>query len=61
MGVFQAIYAVGMLSGPIVSGAVADAFGLDAVFFLSAAVSVAGGALAFVSLRLTRTTPAPGN
>jgi predicted MFS family arabinose efflux permease len=61
MGVFQAIYAIGMLSGPIVSGAVADTFGLDAVFLLSAMVSIAGGLFAFASLRLTRTAPATGN
>lgn len=61
MGVFQAIYAIGMLSGPIVSGAFADAYGLESVFFLSASVSVAGGVLAFASLRLTRHAPAHRN
>ncbi|TFH34174.1 MAG: MFS transporter, partial [Dehalococcoidia bacterium] len=35
MGVFQAMYAIGSLVGPIVSGAVADRLGLDAVFQLS--------------------------
>ena len=61
MGVFQAIYAIGMLSGPIVSGAFADAYGLEAVFFLSAAVSVAGGVLAFASRGLTGAAPARRN
>lgn len=61
MGVFQAIYAIGMLSGPIVSGAVADAYGLDSVFYLSAAVAVGGGLLAFASTRLTRPGPSVGN
>lgn len=45
MGIFQAIYAVGMLSGPAVSGFVADAAGLDSVFFLAAGVACVGGAL----------------
>jgi MFS family permease len=61
MGVFQAIYAIGMLSGPIVSGAMADAYGLDSVFYLSAAVSVGGGLLAFASARLTRPGQSAGN
>ena len=61
MGVFQAIYAIGMLSGPIVSGAVADAYGLDSVFYLSAVVAVGGGLLAFASTRLTRPGPSVGN
>jgi len=39
MGVYQAVYAIGMLAGPLVSGAVADALDLDAVFRLSAALA----------------------
>jgi MFS family permease len=61
MGVFQAIYAIGMLGGPIVSGAVADAYGLDSVFYLSAAVSVGGGLLAFASAKLTTAGRPAGN
>ncbi len=41
MGIFQAMYAIGSLVGPIVSGAVADRFGLDAVFQLSALPALA--------------------
>lgn len=58
MGVFQAVYAIGMLSGPIVSGAVADSFGLAWVFYLSVAVSLTGGALAVLSKDLIA-PPAP--
>ena len=53
MGVYQAIYATGMIAGPAASGYLAQASGLDAVFYLAAAVSVAGGVLA-----LPRTIPA---
>ncbi len=35
MGVYQAIYAVGMLTGPLVSGSLADSLGLASVFYLS--------------------------
>lgn len=48
MGIYQAVYAIGMLSGPVVSGAVADSAGLDAVFYVSAAVAAVGAALVFV-------------
>ena len=50
MGIFQAIYAVGMLSGPAVSGAVADAFGLSSVFYLTAAVACVGGVLGLLRI-----------
>ena len=38
MGVYQASYAVGMVAGPLISGFAADALGLSAVFYLSAAI-----------------------
>jgi len=41
MGVFQAMYAIGSLVGPIASGALADRLGLNAVFQLSAIVALA--------------------
>ena len=47
MGAYQAIYAVGMFAGPAVSGPVAEAWGIGAVFYLSAAVTLGGLALAF--------------
>jgi MFS family permease len=38
MGFFQAVYAIGMLTGPLVSGLLANSFGLAVVFYLSSAV-----------------------
>ena len=38
MGVFQAVYAVGMMLGPLTSGFLGSALGLSAVFFLAAAL-----------------------
>ncbi|MBA7673139.1 sugar efflux transporter [subsurface metagenome] len=38
MGIYQAIYAVGMLLGPLVSGFLADNQGLASVFYLSASL-----------------------
>ena len=46
MGVYQAVYAIGMLAGPLVSGAVADAFSLETVFRLSALLTLAIAVLA---------------
>jgi predicted MFS family arabinose efflux permease len=39
MGLYQAVYAIGMLAGPLVSGALADIVALPTVFHLSAALS----------------------
>ena len=50
MGVFQALYAVGMLTGPIISGFASDGLGIDSVFFLSAGVALASGLLAYLPL-----------
>lgn len=47
MGLFQAIYAIGMLAGPVVSGVVADTLGVPAVFYVSTAVALAGGLIVF--------------
>lgn len=43
MGVFQSLYAVGMLLGPLLLGFWADWLGLDSVFYLSAALCIMGG------------------
>ena len=48
MGVYQATYSVGMFAGPALSGAVAEWWGIGAVFYLSALVTLAGLALAYV-------------
>lgn len=46
MGSYQALYAIGMLAGPAVSGLVAESAGIDAVFWVSGAVTVVGVLLA---------------
>jgi MFS family permease len=45
MGAFQAIYALGMTAGPALSGLVSQSLSLPAVFWLTAALSLFGGAL----------------
>ena len=42
MGFFQAFYGIGMFAGPVLTGVVADALGMDSAFFFSAAVAAAG-------------------
>jgi MFS family permease len=44
MGIYQAIYSIGMFFGPPLSGAIADQAGLSSVFVLTA-VLCAGAAL----------------
>lgn len=46
MGVFQAVYAIGMLAGPLVSGALAESVQLASVFHLSAVLSLAVACMA---------------
>jgi len=48
MGIYQAVYAVGMLAGPLVSGFLGDRLGLDSIFFLTALLSSLIMALAFL-------------
>ena len=46
MGSYQALYAIGMLLGPAVSGPIAAAFGIEMVLWAAAAATVIGGAIA---------------
>ena len=48
MGSFQALYAIGMLAGPALSGPIADTFGIEMVFWISAVVTVLGGLLVLI-------------
>jgi MFS family permease len=48
MGTYQAIYAIGMLSGPAVSGALSDSVGINAVFYLAAGVTIIGAILVVI-------------
>ena len=49
MGVYQAIYAIGMFTGPITAGAIADTFALSGAFIIAGTISVVA-ALAALSL-----------
>lgn len=53
MGVYQAIYAIGMLAGPVLAGAIADGISIEAVFYTSAAVSLTGVGFTYLT-RLPR-------
>jgi predicted MFS family arabinose efflux permease len=48
MGFYQAVYAVGMIAGPMVSGVLADNMGLSSVFYLSASLLLVIGGIAFL-------------
>ena len=47
MGVYQAVYAIGMFAGPVVAGAVAAAAGIESVFYLSGTLALLGGSLLY--------------
>jgi len=51
MGIFQAVYALGMFGGPAISGLIADHLGLTAMFLVTGGFSLGMGALAFWGLR----------
>ena len=53
MGVFQAVYAIGMFLGPMTAGAVADAVGLSGAFIVAGTVSVIAAAAALTLLGRT--------
>ncbi|MCH7642311.1 MAG: MFS transporter [Chloroflexi bacterium] len=55
MGMYQAVYAIGMITGPVVAGVVADSVSINAVFYVSTAVALAGGALVLTG-RFPKTT-----
>jgi MFS family permease len=48
MGVFQAVYAIGMFAGPFASGFLGSGLGLSTVFYLTAFFSLLMAALAFL-------------
>ena len=53
MGVFQAVYAIGMFLGPTTAGAVADAAGLSGAFIIAGTVSVIAAITALILLGRT--------
>ena len=50
MGIYQAIYAIGMLAGPLISGIMGANMGLSTIFYLSAALVVPIAILAFIPI-----------
>jgi MFS family permease len=50
MGLFQATYALGMLLGPLVSGLLADYFGLPVIFYVAAAICLLVIGMAFIPI-----------
>lgn len=60
MGVFQAVYAIGTLAGPLVSGFIGDKLGLSSVFSLASSVSLLVAVLAFLPV-FSRHRSAPPN
>ena len=49
MGIFQSLYSFGIVLGPIVMGAMSEAFGLKRAFLLLALLPVAGAVAAAFS------------
>ncbi len=50
MGIYQAVYAVGMFLGPFVSGSLADNFGIATVFYLSAFFCLVVAGMAYLPI-----------
>jgi MFS family permease len=61
MGVFQSLYAIGMLVGPLTLGFLADGMGLDSVFYLSVVLCILGGMLSFAPGILRLRAQPPGS
>jgi len=57
MGAFQAVYALGMFIGPSLSGSIADALGLDAVFVLCGVLCLACLPIVWIAIQRTRVQP----
>jgi len=55
MGVFQAVYAIGMFAGPLTSGFLGSELGLSTVFYLAALFSLLIAILAFLPIFSRRT------
>ena len=55
MGIYQAVYAIGMFSGPIVGGFIGDKMGLGGVFYCGGAIYAASAVVSLVLLPGKRT------
>ena len=51
MGIFQAVYALGMFGGPAISGVIADHWGLGVMFLVTGVVSIGMAVVAWWGLR----------
>jgi MFS family permease len=58
MGVFQSVYAVGMTLGPVISGGVARAWNLTAVYLTTGGLLAAATAVAAIALSVRHARPA---
>ena len=45
MGSYQAIYAIGMMAGPLISGVIASIYGIESVFFTGVGITLIGMAI----------------
>jgi len=61
MGLFNMAMSLGMILAPLISGAVMDLLGLEAVFFVAGAIGFAGTVLFYVLVRDLLTSPARTN
>lgn len=50
MGIYQALYAIGMLLGPILGGVVAERAGMASVFYMAGASALIAGVLAYLRI-----------
>ncbi len=60
MGVFQAVYAIGMFAGPATAGAVAEAIGLSGLFVFVGFLALGGAGVAAVALNDRAASPVGG-
>jgi predicted MFS family arabinose efflux permease len=51
MGVYQAVYAIGMFSGPLIGGLVGEVSGLPMIFISTGAVALVASVVAIRVLR----------
>ena len=54
MGVYQALYAIGMLLGPVLGGVVADTLGIGSVFYISGMSVLLAGVMVFLPNRIPK-------
>jgi predicted MFS family arabinose efflux permease len=58
MGFYQAVYSIGMLIGPLISGALADHYGLNYAFYMASALCLIVVGMAYLPVLSKRTRAA---